>query len=87
MSVSEPESLTLLQFVPESELSLIEQSSNLHKQQSNRKKKSMAAEAWKKEIALIYLPLIRQDRCIVPCGWNARCLPTDGDESEKVSSG
>lgn len=32
------ESLTLLQFVPESELSLIEQSSRLHKQQSNRKK-------------------------------------------------
>lgn len=47
----------------------------------------MAAEAWKKEIALIYLPLILEDRCIVPCGWNARCLPTDGDESEKVSSG
>ena len=28
----------------------------------------MAAEAWKKEIALIYLPLIRVDRCIVPRG-------------------
>lgn len=39
MSVSRAESLTLLQFVPESELSLIEQSSSLHKQQSNRKKK------------------------------------------------
>lgn len=76
----------LLYFVPESELSLIEQSSSLHKQQSNRKK-SMAAQAWKKEIALIYLPLICEDRCIVPSGWNARCLPTDGDESEKVSSG
>lgn len=28
----------------------------------------MAAEAWKKEIALIYPPLIRADRCIVPRG-------------------
>lgn len=28
----------------------------------------MVAEAWKKEIAWIYLPLIGEDRCIVPSG-------------------
>lgn len=80
------EILMPLQFVPESELNLIEQSSSPRKQQSNRGG-SMAAEAWKKEIALIYLPLIGEDRCIAPSGLSARCLPSDGDESEKVSSG
>lgn len=47
----------------------------------------MAAEAWKKEIALIYLPLIWAG---ITASWppgETRCLPTEGDESEKVSSG
>lgn len=61
----------LLQFLPESELNLIEQSSRARKQHSNGGdgvERSMVAEAWKKEIALIYLPLIGEDRCIVPSG-------------------
>lgn len=61
----------LFQFAPESELNLTEQSSSPRKQQSNGGGgggESMAAEAWKKEIALIYLPLIGEDRCVAPSG-------------------
>lgn len=48
----------------------------------------MVAEAWKKEIAWIYLPLIGEDRCIVPSGVKMPAVcQTDGDEAEKVSSG
>lgn len=32
------------------------------------RERSMVAEAWKKEIAWIYLPLIGEDGCIVPSG-------------------
>lgn len=63
----------LLQFIPQSELNLIEQSS------SPRKSKIRGGgidvgRGMEKEIALIYLPLIGEDRYIVPSG--LKCTPS-----------